>query len=188
MLIIICHPSQNPLAAFVSKDNKVNEGVEPALSIGQTTIPFQVFFNIIAPAFGEKATKQDIMACLKRAHWVVNLKQATYVRFADGRKESDVPLIRHEDGETEFISEDGKKLIGKMRAGDRTPPEDWLTRRQWSHDLLTMVLEKGLTPERTTVTHYQSIVSGKKRNAREKASSATIGPQMPHCPATIQHG
>ena len=157
------------------QDNKVNEGVEPQLDIGQTTIPFQTFYDIIAPAFGEKATKQDIMACLKRAHWVVNLKLATYIRKADGTKEADVPLIRHEDGESEFISEDGKKLIAKMRAGDVSLPDDWLQRRQWSHDLLSMVVEKNAFPSRTTCTRVHSPFTGKTEIREEKPSLPPSG-------------
>lgn len=150
----------------------MNEKLEPPLSIGQTNIPFSLFLDIIVPAFGEKATKQDIMACLKRAHWVVNLKQATYVRTADGSKEADVPLILHEDGETEFISEDGKKSIGLMRAGVRSPPEDWLLRRQWSHDLLAMILEKKMVPPRTTTIRGVSPFTGQRIHEEKK-------PQLP---------
>lgn len=160
-----------------TKDNKVNEGVEPQLSIGQSTIPFQTFFDIIAPAFGEKATKQDIMACLKRAHWVVNLKHATYIRAADGTSEADVPLVRHEDGETEFISEAGKKTIGLMRAGNHDVPDDWLFRRQWSHDLLTMLLEGNSIPVRTTTTRHTSPITGKT----DEACPSILWPYLPPC-------
>eukprot|EP00438_Fugacium_kawagutii_P031959 Skav201900 [mRNA] locus=scaffold550:1007870:1009721:+ [translate_table: standard] len=169
-------------------DNKVNEGVEPQLAIGQSTIPFQTFYDIIAPAFGEKATKQDIMACLKRAHWVVNLKLATYIRKADGTKEADVPLIRHEDGDSEFISEDGKKMIARMRAGDMSIPDDWLMRRQWSHDLLSMVLESNAFPARTTSTRVHSPFTGKTEIVEQKPTLPASGrvcrlaePEEPNC-------
>lgn len=115
------------------------------------------------------------MACLKRAHWVVNLKLATYVRRADGTKEADVPLIRHEDGDSEFISEDGKKMIARMRAGDMSLPDDWLMRRQWSHDLLSMVLENNTFPPRTTSTRVHSPFSGKTEILEEKPSLPPSG-------------
>ena len=39
-----------------------------------------------------------------------------------------------------------------MKDGDNTPPTDWMSRRQWSHDLLSLCLEtKKTTPRIQTV-------------------------------------
>lgn len=126
-------------------DNRVNGKAEDKLKPGDTTIPFNQFLDLIAPAFPEKAERQDILACLKRAHFVVNLDYATYVRPA-GICESPVTIVPYREDEcnrpiTDFISSEGKKIIGRMKDGDKTPPKDWISKRQWCHDLLSLCLE-----------------------------------------------
>ena len=126
-------------------DNRVNGKAEDKLKPGENTIPFSHFLDLIAPAFPDKAERQDIVACLKRAHFIVNLDFATYVRPA-GIGEGPVAVVRYPEDEnnrqiTDFISADGKKVIANMKDGDNTPPTDWMSRRQWSHDLLSLCLE-----------------------------------------------
>ena len=109
-------------------DNRVNGKAEDKLKPGENTIPFSHFLDIIAPAFPEKAERQDIIACLKRAHFVVNLDYATYVRPA-GIGEGPVTVARYPEDEnnrqiTDFISADGKKVIANMKDGDNTTPTD----------------------------------------------------------------
>ena len=65
-------------------DNKVNEAAEPEVSDSGQTISFGSFLDMIAPAFPEKASEQDMLALLRRARWVVNTPKATYVRKAGG--------------------------------------------------------------------------------------------------------
>ena len=60
-------------------DNRVNDDAEPDLLDSAGQIKFD-FMDIIAPAFPDKSSKQDHMACLKRAHWAVNVKKALYLR------------------------------------------------------------------------------------------------------------
>ena len=126
-------------------DNRVNGKAEDKLKPGENTIPFSHFLDLIAPAFPDKAERQDIVACLKRAHFIVNLDFATYVRPA-GIGEGPVAVVRYPEDEnnrqiTDFISADGKKVIANMKDGDNTPPTDWMSRRQWSHDLLSLCFE-----------------------------------------------
>ena len=62
-------------------DNKVDEDAEPQ-DDGSTTTPFQIFYEMIKVAFHEKASRQDVMVCLKRAHFVVNMNNAVFTRKA----------------------------------------------------------------------------------------------------------
>ena len=108
-------------------DNRVNGKAEDKLKPGENTIPFSHFLDLIAPAFPDKAERQDIVACLKRAHFIVNLDFATYVRPA-GIGEGPVAVVRYPEDEnnrqiTDFISADGKKVIANMKDGDNTPPD-----------------------------------------------------------------
>ena len=55
--------------------------------------------------------------------------------------------------------------MANMQDGIKDPPADWPEKRQWPHDLVTMVtmvLEKGLVPERTTAAR-RTCLSGRKR-------------------------
>ena len=56
--------------------NKVKDAIEERITPGITTISFKTFLDYVAPAFPEKVEKQDIIACLKRAHIVVNMEIA----------------------------------------------------------------------------------------------------------------
>ena len=147
-------------------DNRVNGKAEDKLKPGENTIPFSHFLDIIAPAFPEKAERQDIIACLKRAHFVVNLDYATYVRPA-GIGEGPVTVVRYPEDEnnrqiTDFISADGKKVIANMKDGDNTTPTDWMSKRQWSHDLLTLCLESQKAIPRITVVQGAGLFGGEK--------------------------
>ena len=148
-------------------DNKVNESAEEDIVPGQTTIPFDTFLNIIDPAFPDKSSKQDKMALLKRAHWVVNLRRAIYVRKA-GAGTAPVPLVHYVDGITDFLADSGKSIMANMQDGVKDPPADWMEKRQWSHDLVTMVLEKGMVPERTTVCKTTLPFSGVHKRVETK--------------------
>ena len=79
-------------------DNRVNGKAEDKLKPGENTIPFSHFLDLIAPAFPDKAERQDIVACLKRAHFIVNLDFATYVRPA-GIGEGPVAVVRYPEDE-----------------------------------------------------------------------------------------
>ena len=108
-----CHTVERWTAArFVQNqlriicDNKVNEKAEPEEDSGIST-DFDTFYDMIKPAFHEKANLQDVMACLKRARFVVNMNAATFIRKAGTRKG---PAIRvpYIDGMRDFLSEEGK--------------------------------------------------------------------------------
>ena len=149
----------------ISCDNRVHAEAEEGIKIGQDTIPFHVFVDYIKPAFHEKAQKEDIQACLKRAHFVVNMNEAVYVRPA-GAGESPIRLVRYPETQNrsvirDFIAESGKPIIAKMLEGCAEPPADWLTKRQWCHDLLTHMIESN-NPEipRIQVIRRQSPFGG----------------------------
>ena len=130
-------------------DNRVNEDAEPQ-DEDLTEIPFNAFLDMITPAFADKCGRQDMMACLKRAHWIVNMKYGVYLRRA-GTCTDPVRRIHYTDGIQDFLSPEGRKVIGHMRAGNKSPPVDWADKRQWSHDLITMLMESDQKPPRTMV-------------------------------------
>ena len=101
--------------------------------------------EMTAPAFPEKASSQDKMACYKRAHWVVNMPGAVYLRPA-GTSKDDVRRIPYIGGVTDFISPEGHGILGRLDDGITEPPENWATKRQWSLDLMAMLCESGKKP------------------------------------------
>ena len=153
---------------LLPKDNKVNEEAETEIAPGQTNIPFKQFLEMIQPAFPQQATKQDAMACLKRAHWIVNLNHAVYVRRA-GVNEDPVPLVTFPPGQADFISDDGKKVLGAMRQGVGITPDTWLEKRPWSHDLVSMLLEGKRPPARAPTILTTSLSDKKKFIVEKKA-------------------
>ena len=102
-------------------DNRVNDDAEPDLPDFEGFIKFETFMDIIAPAFPDKCSKQDRMACLKRAHWIVNMKKALYLRPA-GTKTVPVKRIPYLHGQTDFLNQEGKDVLQAMRDGIETPP------------------------------------------------------------------
>ena len=148
-------------------DNKIDEDGDKWISPGHGTIPHEVFLDIIAPAFPEKSSSQDKMALLKRSRWVVNTNRACYVRKA-GTGANPVPCTQYEGGIMDFIADSGKAILDRMKNGDKRPPSDWLENRQWSHDFVSLVLEKGRTPERTTVIIEQGLFDKTKRRVERK--------------------
>ncbi|OLP92637.1 hypothetical protein AK812_SmicGene25516 [Symbiodinium microadriaticum] len=129
-------------------NNRVNDDAEPDLPDSASHIKFDEFMDIIAPAFPDKSSKQDRMACLKRAHWVVNMKKALYLRPA-GTVTGPVRRISYMHGQTDFLNDAGRAIMQAMRDGVETPPNDWIQKRQWTHDVLTMLIEKKERPPRT---------------------------------------
>ena len=155
-------------------DNKIDEDADKWISPGQGTMPHEVFLDIIAPAFPEKSSSQDKMALLKRSHWVVNTNRACYVRKA-GTGTNPVPCIQYEGGVMDFIADSGKAILDRMKNGDKRPPSDWLEKRQWLHDFVSLVLEKGRTPERTTVIIEQGLFD------KTKPGCCGLGEHRPGC-------
>ena len=107
-------------------DNRVSGKAEDKPKHGDATIPFTTFVDLIAPAFPEKAEKQDILACLKRAHFVVNLEHAIYMRPA-GIGEGPVSLAHYPEDEHKIPMKDlnfsgGQGGIRCMKEGDKVPP------------------------------------------------------------------
>ena len=153
-------------------DNRVNEDAEPKKGTGYVSL--KTFMDMIQPAFPEKASKQDIMACLKRSHWVVNLRHGVYLRPA-GTSHDDVMCVSYTDGVDDFISPEGKKVMALMKDGCKTPPSDWITKRQWSHDLLSMLIEHRRKPPRTTVILAKSPFTGETTRREVKPSLTFSG-------------
>ena len=152
----------------------MNENAEPDLRQDQDYISFAEFLDIITPAFPDKSTRQDIMACLKRSHWIVNMNQAVYLRKA-GVAAEDVPLVHRPSDAPDFISEDGKKVLGAMREGILTAPSAWLEKRQWSHDWLSLLLDNRQMPPRAIAITGRGLFDGKKFNREEKAEMPFSG-------------
>ena len=81
---------------------------QPAPHIGVDTVDFKDFQDMLAPAFTEKASKQDMMACLKRAHWIVSMPHSVYVRRA-GTSTEPVKRVSYTDDITDFVSPEVKR-------------------------------------------------------------------------------
>ena len=129
-------------------DNRVNDDAEPDLPDSEGFIKFEAFMEIIAPVFPDKCPKQDRMACLKRAHWIVNMKKALYLRPA-GTKTGPVKRIPYLHGQTDFLNQEGKDVTQAMRNGIKTPPKNRVQKRQWTHGVLSMLIETKERPRRT---------------------------------------
>ena len=177
MLILIVHPNcchffcQN---TRTTKDNKVNEAAEEKVKPGQATIPCKQFVDMIQPTFPPQATKQDVMVYIKRARWIVNLNQAAHVRKA-GVNEEPVPLVTFPPNESDFISADGKKVFAAIREGISISPSSWLEKRQWKHDLISMVLTNIKTPPRAITIHGASMFGNQKHIVEKKREVAFSG-------------
>ncbi|CAE7253947.1 unnamed protein product, partial [Symbiodinium necroappetens] len=162
-------------------DNKVDEKAEPPED-SDTSREIDTFYDMIKPAFHEKAKLQDVMACLKRAHFVVNMNRATFIRKAGTSKD---PVIRvpHMDGVRDFLSEERKSVIGYMQDGHKTPPKDWVQKLQWSHDVMTLIIESQKKPPRTrAIVSSDSFANGSKMLKEIKLSLPFFGHV---CPAFI---
>ncbi|CAE7517592.1 unnamed protein product, partial [Symbiodinium sp. CCMP2456] len=107
-------------------DNKVDEDAEKDTPEHAMSVKFQTFMEMTAPAFPEKASSQDKMACYKRAHWIVNMPGAIYLRPA-GTSKDDVRRIPYIGGVTDFISPEGHEILGRLYDGITEPPENWAT-------------------------------------------------------------
>ena len=153
-------------------DNRVNDDAEPKKNTGYVSL--KAFMDMIQPAFPDKASKQDIMACLKRSHWVANLRHGVYLRPA-GTSNDEVMCVAYTDGVDDFISPEGKKVLGLMKDGCKTPPSDWITKRQWSHDLLSMLIEHRKKPPRTAVIMAKSPFTHEVTRREIKPSLAFSG-------------
>ena len=151
-------------------DNKVDEDAPE----GAMSVKFETFMEMTAPAFPEKASSQDKMACYKRAHWVVNMPGAVYLRPA-GTSKDDVRRIPYIGGVTDFISPEGHEILGRLYDGITEPPENWATKRQWSLDLMAMLCESGKKPPRTQVISRSSGSSDR----REIQIQREIKPKLP---------
>ncbi|CAK0893438.1 unnamed protein product [Prorocentrum cordatum] len=83
------------------------------------SVKFQEFFELVRPAFSEKATRACMLAFFKRSAFLVNTQEYLYWRPA-GTEEKDVPRINFK-GET-FLTAEGKRLYLLQKDGDMTPP------------------------------------------------------------------
>ncbi|CAE7386029.1 unnamed protein product [Symbiodinium sp. CCMP2592] len=183
-----CHTVERWTAArFVQNqlrilcDNKINENAEPPESSGLTT-DFDIFYDMIKPAFHDKANLQDIMACLKRAHFVVNMNHAIFIRKA-GTTKDPVMRVPYVDGMRDFLSEDGKSVIRYMQDGNKCPPTNWVQKRQWSHDLMTLIIETQKKPPRTKTIISSATFAGGSRTRKEIKPSLPFSGRV--CPAFI---
>ena len=96
----------------------------------------------------------------------MNLDYAAYVTPA-GIGEGPIKIIRYPEDEnhqqvTDFISTEGKKVIAQIKGGDNMPPPDWMKKRQWSHDLLTMCLETNKPVPRIETVLGQGLFGGER--------------------------
>jgi hypothetical protein len=85
------------------------------------SVKFQEFFELVRPAFSEKATRACMLAFFKRSAFLVNTQEYLYWRPA-GTEEKDVPRINFK-GET-FLTAEGKRLYLLQKDGDMTPPDN----------------------------------------------------------------
>ncbi|CAK0841997.1 unnamed protein product [Prorocentrum cordatum] len=86
------------------------------------SVTFKEFFELVRPAFHEKATRACMLAFFKRAALLVNTQEYLYWR-PPGTEEKDVQRI-HFKGET-FLTDEGKRLCQQQKDGDMTPPDNF---------------------------------------------------------------
>lgn len=91
---------------------------------------------------------------------MVNLQHATYVRRA-GIGEEPVLVVRYSLDERnepirDFISAEGKRALADMKDG-KGAPADWMTKRQWTQDLMSMLLESTAPVPRITIDQGKTL-------------------------------
>ena len=112
-------------------DNKVDEDAEKGTPEDAMTVNFKTFMEMTAPAFPETASLQDKIACYKRPA---------------GTSQDDVRRIPYVGGVTDFIRPEGHEILGRLYDGVTGPPENWVTKPQWSLDLMAMLCESTKKP------------------------------------------
>ena len=143
-------------------DSRVNEDAEPRKGTGYVSL--KAFMEMIQPAFPDKASKQDIMACLKRSHWVVNLRHGVYLRPA-GTSNDDVMCVSYTDGAV-FTGETTRREIKPSLAfsgpdflGESHAEESLGSGEHKSTDTLPKKLVK-VKEEAETATSFPGLLAG----------------------------
>ena len=95
------------------------------------------------------------------------------------------PVIRvpYTDGMKDFLSEEVKSVIRYMREGNTAPPSDWVEKRQWSHDLMSMLTDTNKKPPRTTTVFSAPIFSDGPTTRKEIKPSMPLSGRV--CPAFL---
>ncbi|CAE6938161.1 unnamed protein product [Symbiodinium sp. CCMP2592] len=134
-------------------DNKVDEDAEKGTPEGAMSVKFETFMEMTAPAFPEKASSQDEMACYKRAHWIVNMPGAVYLRPA-GTSKDNVRRIPYIGGVTDFISPEGHEILGRCTTASqsllRTGPQSdsgVIRRSSGSSDRREIQIQREIKPK-----------------------------------------
>ena len=104
-------------------DNTYDDGV-PLLPSFVNQVSFEFFWKIIrpAPAFTEQATPAHMDAIFKRGAFLVNSKDYLYYRSSGINTD---PVHRISMPICEYLTEDGKKMYGLFKAGEKELPEEF---------------------------------------------------------------
>ena len=84
-------------------------------------------------------------------------------------------LVTFPPNESDFISDEGKRVLAAICEGISIASDPWLEKRQWSHDLISKILEKNQTPPRATNIHAVSMFDKQKRTVEKKPEVAFSG-------------
>ena len=74
-------------------------------------------------------------------------------------------------------------MIRYMREGNTAPPSDWVEKRQWSHDLMSMLTDTNKKPPRTTTVFSAPIFSDGPTTRKEIKPSMPLSGRV--CPAFL---
>ncbi len=153
------------------------------------SVKFDDFFNLVRPAFHEKASRACVMAFMKRGGFLVNTKHHAYWR-APGTQEADVQR-KSICGFDEYLTAEGKRLYGLWKTGDLTAPpniEELLQKEQTFVDNAFKARAKATAaPPRAQIAVKREVESPETRKFRTLASfSGTLDIDCSPSPAKRQ--
>lgn len=100
-------------------------------------VPFRTFYDIVKGSFIESVTFAHMDATFERACFLVNTNSHVYYRMS-GINTNHVYRLRR--GGEEYLTEEGKKIYGQLKAGNKEQPphfEDEVGAEQaWVHEIM----------------------------------------------------
>ena len=126
--------SNEPRAIADNSYGSVDE--EPAF---MDHVPFTTFYDIVKGSFVDSATRAHMDAIFKRTCFLVNTKSHVYYRLSGINAN---PVRRVSRGGEEFLTEEGKKVYGGFRAGNKELPDNFdeevLLEQKWIKQIMDL--------------------------------------------------
>lgn len=100
-------------------------------------VPFTTFYDIAKGSFIDSATPAHMDAIFKRACFLVNTKSHVYYRLSGINTNHVRRVLR---GGEEFLTDEGKKVYGGFKSGNKELPENFeaelLLEKQWVKQIM----------------------------------------------------